>query len=194
MEQKQSFSTSEVAKFCHVTPDTIRKWAEANRITVFKTPGGHRRIRLNDLIDFMRDNNIPLNSELSAGGIKVLIVDEDPNLFVQVKRYLANTGIPFEVVTATDGFEAGHQLGVFSPKIVFLDMSLAGINSVEVCRQIKLTYGNNGTEVHVIATTSTYTQEVAKHYIDIGASVCLQKPFTPDDFTRALKSVGVEIA
>ena len=57
METKQSFSTSEVAKYCHVTADTIRKWAEANRITVFKTPGGHRRIRRDDLIRFLRETS-----------------------------------------------------------------------------------------------------------------------------------------
>jgi len=54
MEMKQSFSTSEVAKYCHVTADTIRKWADAGRITVFKTPGGHRRIRREDLVQFLR--------------------------------------------------------------------------------------------------------------------------------------------
>ena len=68
MEQKQSFSTSEVAKYCHVTADTIRKWAEAGRITVFKTPGGHRRIRREDLISFLRENGIPLHPDLSIDG------------------------------------------------------------------------------------------------------------------------------
>ncbi|MCK5861143.1 MAG: excisionase family DNA-binding protein, partial [Candidatus Hydrogenedentes bacterium] len=48
MEAKQSFSTSEVARYCHVTADTIRKWAEAGRLRVFKTPGGHRRIHRED--------------------------------------------------------------------------------------------------------------------------------------------------
>ena len=194
MEQKQSFSTSEVARYCHVTPDTIRKWAEADRIKVFKTPGGHRRIRLSDLVYFMRENDIPLSPELSAGGTKVLIVDEDPNLFSMVKRWLANTALPFEVATATDGFEVGRQLGVFSPKIVFLDMGLSGINGVDVCRQIKATCGNNGSEVHVIATTSAYSEELAQHYSDIGASFCLQKPFTPEDLNHALKAIGLEIA
>ena len=75
MEIKQSFSTSEVAKYCHVTADTIRKWAEAGRITVFKTPGGHRRIRREDLVQFLRENSIPVHGDLNAAGVRILLID-----------------------------------------------------------------------------------------------------------------------
>ena len=73
MESKQSFSTSEVAKYCHVTADTIRKWAEAGRIQVIKTPGGHRRIRRDDLVRFLRENNIPVHGDLDNSGVKILV-------------------------------------------------------------------------------------------------------------------------
>ncbi len=192
MEQKQSFSTSEVAQFCHVTPDTIRKWAEADRIKVFKTPGGHRRIRLDDLVSFMRENDIPLNADLRTGGTKILVVDEDPSLFAIVKRFLERSNTSFEVETASSGFEAGHQIGVFAPKVVFLDIGLSGIDAAEVCRFIKAAHGNNGSEVHIIATTDSNSEEVAQHAKDIGASFCLQKPFNPDDLRRALALIGIE--
>jgi excisionase family DNA binding protein len=192
MEQKQSFSTSEVAKFCHVTPDTIRKWAEADRIKVFKTPGGHRRIHLDDLVSFMRENDIPLNADLRIGGTKILVVGEDPSLFAIVKRFLERANNPFEVETASSGFEAGYQIGVFAPKVVFLDIGLSGIDAVEVCPFIKADHGNNGSEVHIIAMTDTYSEEVAQHAKNIGASFCLQKPFNPDDLRRALALIGIE--
>lgn len=192
MEQKQSFSTSEVAQFCHVTPDTIRKWAEADRIKVFKTPGGHRRIRLDDLVSFMRENDIPLNADLRAGGTKVLVVDADPSMFAVVKRFLERSNAPFEVEMASSGFEAGHQLGIFLPKVVLLDIGLSGIDAAEVCRFIKSAHGNNGSEVHIIATTDTYSEEVAQHAKEMGASFCLAKPFNPDDLRRALAMIGIE--
>jgi len=77
METPQSFSTSEVAQYCHVTADTIRKWAEAGKIKVFKTPGGHRRIRREDLIRFLRENNMPIHEDLDNSGSRVLIVDDE---------------------------------------------------------------------------------------------------------------------
>ena len=191
MEQKQSFSTSEVAKFCHVTADTIRKWAEAKRIKVFKTPGGHRRIRRDDLVAFMCENNIPLTAELSTGGTKILLIDADQSIFAVVKRFLDRAESNFEIAVASDGFEAGRQIGVFCPKVVFLDMTLPGINGAEVCRQIKMAQGN-GTETKIIATTTQYSEETNQRYLDMGASSCLEKPFTPDDLRRALAMIGVE--
>ena len=108
MESKQSFSTSEVAKYCHVTPDTIRKWAEAGRISVFKTPGGHRRIRRNDLLRFLRENSIPLHSELSDDGIRVLVVDDEKSIISVIRRFLDHAKIAFEVHVASDGFGIHH--------------------------------------------------------------------------------------
>jgi excisionase family DNA binding protein len=190
MDQKKSFSTSEVAKYCHVTADTIRKWAEAGRINVFKTPGGHRRIHREELISFLRDNGIPLHPALSKDGIKILIVDDDKTVIAVINRFLEHAPTNFELSIATDGFEAGHQIGIFSPKIIFLDLRLPGIDGFEVCRRLKASPETN--DIQVIAMTAFYDEEVVTKISDLGATTCLQKPFTPDNLRRALATVGIE--
>lgn len=190
MDQKQSFSTSEVAKYCHVTADTIRKWAEAGRLTVFKTPGGHRRIRRSELIEFLRDNSIPLHPDLSNDGIKILIVDDDKTIIAVINRFLEHAPTNFDISIATDGFEAGHQIGITSPKVVFLDIRLPGIDGFEVCRRIK--NSAKTADTHVIAMTAFYDEEVAQEILGLGAATCLKKPFTPDNLRRSLAMVGIE--
>jgi excisionase family DNA binding protein len=190
MAQKQSFSTSEVAKYCHVTADTIRKWAEAGRIIVFKTPGGHRRIRREDLVSFLRENNIPLHPDLSSDGVKVLIVDDDKTIIAVINRFLEHAPTKFEISVASDGFEAGHQVGVFSPKVIFLDLRLPGIDGFEVCRSIKSS--PETADTHVIAMTGFYDEDIVARIEKLGAVTCLKKPFTPDNLRRALAMVGVE--
>lgn len=191
METKQSFSTSEVAKYCHVTADTIRKWAEAGRITVFKTPGGHRRIRREDLIRFLRENSIPIHEDLSDSGIRVLVVDDEKAVVAVIRRFLERAKASFEVNVATDGFEAGHEVGTFKPNVIFLDLRLPGIDGFEVCRRIK--DAPDGKATSVIAMTGYYDPEVAARIVELGAAMCLRKPFTPDDLRRALAMVGVEV-
>lgn len=192
MESKQSFSTSEVAKYCHVTADTIRKWAEAGRITVFKTPGGHRRIRREDLIRFLRENSIPLHGDLNEDGVKVLVVDDEKSIVALIQRFLDRSKTPFEVRTAMDGFEVGRQMGTFHPNVVFLDIRLPGIDGYEVCRRIKAQ--EDGQAINVIAMTGYHDSDVEKRILDLGAAVCLPKPFTPDDLRKALAKVGVSIS
>lgn len=191
METKQSFSTSEVAKYCHVTADTIRKWAEAGRIRVFKTPGGHRRIRREDLILFLRENNIPVHSDLQDEGVKVLVVDDEKAVISVIRRFLERAKTPFQVEVAMDGFDAGHQVATFKPDVVFLDLRLPGMDGFEVCQRIKATPESAATDV--IAMTGYYEGDSMNRVLDLGASMCLQKPFTPDDLRRALAKVGVEV-
>jgi excisionase family DNA binding protein len=191
VEAKQSFSTSEVAKFCHVTADTIRKWAEAGRIRVFKTPGGHRRIRRDDLLRFLTDNAIPLHADLEASKIKILVVDDEKAVISAIRRFLERANTPFQIQSAVDGYEAGHQIASFKPQVVFLDLRLPGIDGFEVCRRIKADPESSNT--HIIAMTGYYEGEVANEVTTLGAAMLVQKPFTPDDLRHALALVGVEI-
>lgn len=191
METKQSFSTSEVAKYCHVTADTIRKWAEAGRIQVFKTPGGHRRIRREDLTRFLRENGIPIHEDLENPGAKILVVDDEKAVISVIRRFLERSQVTFQIEVAMDGYEAGHQVATFRPNIIFLDLRLPGIDGFEVCRRIKSS--PDSADAQIIAMTGYYEGDVAQRVMDLGAVMLLQKPFTPDDLRRALARVGVEV-
>jgi len=191
METKQSFSTSEVARYCHVTADTIRKWAEAGRIRVFKTPGGHRRIRRQDLVRFLHENSIPLHEDLKNPGVKILVVDDEKAVISVIRRFLERANTPFEIEIAMDGYDAGHLVATYHPDVVFLDLRLPGIDGFEVCRRIKSNPEHTGTKV--IAMTGYYEGEAAQRVVELGALMCLQKPFTPDDLRKALGKAGVQV-
>jgi excisionase family DNA binding protein len=58
---KSVLSTGEVAKFCHVSPRTVQKWFDNGLINGYLIPGSKsRRIPLDELMSFMRENNIPI--------------------------------------------------------------------------------------------------------------------------------------
>lgn len=192
METKQSFSTSEVANYCHVTADTIRKWAEAGRLQVFKTPGGHRRIRRDDLIAFLHDNGIPVHEDLDNSGVRVLVVDDEKAVISVIRRFLERSRTPFQIEIAMDGYEAGRQVATFHPNVLFLDLRLPGLDGFEVCRRIKA--DPETAETTIIAMTGYYEGDVAQRIIELGAEMLLQKPFTPDDLRRALARVGIEVS
>ena len=190
MEMKQSFSTSEVAAYCHVTADTIRKWAEAGRIRVFKTPGGHRRIRREDLILFLRENGIPLHTDFKEASLKILVIDAEKSALSVIQRFLERTSLSFVVQVASDCFEAGRQMAMFQPDVVFLDLRIREIDGVDLCRRIKAEPEYSSTRI--IAMAPADDGEVVARALQLGASAGLPKPFSPDDLRRALASLGVE--
>ncbi|HOV32372.1 MAG TPA: response regulator [Candidatus Hydrogenedens sp.] len=191
METRLSFSTSEVAKYCHVTADTIRKWAEAGKIRVFKTPGGHRRIRRDDLLRFLRENSMPIHEDLGNSGVKILVVDDEKAVISVIRRFLERAQTPFQIEMAMDGFDAGQLVATFQPDIIFLDLRLPGLDGFEVTRRIKS--NPDTSHIQIIAMTGYYQGEVANRVLELGAVLLLQKPFTPDDLRKALAKVGVEI-
>ncbi len=192
MESRLSYSTSDVAKYCHVTADTIRKWAEAGKIRVFKTPGGHRRIRRDDLLRFLRENNMPIHEDLGNAGVKILVVDDEKAVISVIRRFLERAQTPFQIEMAMDGFDAGQMVATFQPDIIFLDLRLPGLDGFEVTRRIKS--NPDTSHINIIAMTGYYQGEVANRVLELGAAILLQKPFTPDDLRKALAKVGVDIS
>lgn len=192
MEPKQSFSTSEVAKYCHVTADTIRKWAEAGRIRVFKTPGGHRRIRHQDLIDFLRENDIPIHPDLSAPRVRVLLVEPEQSTLSSLRRCLDRMAAQLDAETATDLFEAGRQLNLFRPDVVFLASQLPGADGLELCRRIKDLSEHSATRIILTGASDELPTEAGQQ--QYAAAAVLSKPFSPDDVRRVLAKIGVEVA
>ena len=191
MEVKQSFSTSEVAKHCHVTPDTIRKWAEAGRIRVFKTPGGHRRIRREDLIDFLRRHGMPIHPDLRQGGARVLLVEPDSHAVDAFRRAADSIRLACTLEVAEDWFQAGMKLCAFRPDVVFLDVNIPGADGPAVCRQIKAFGEDNVTRV--VVTSPAGDGHLAAAALREGACAQLSKPFTTDEFRDALRKAGVDL-
>lgn len=190
MKIKQSFSTSEVAVYCHVTADTIRKWAEAGRIRVFKTPGGHRRIRREDLLDFLRTNEMPVHPDLRENGVRILVVEEDSAVSSSLARLPeADKGL-LQVEIAKNMFEAGHQVATFEPDMVLLDCDVAGEHAPAICRRIRQD-GNNGTPIIVAITANGHSEGIVADALQHGASAHLRKPLDEAAFRQILDRAGL---
>ena len=176
MNEKAVFTTFEAAKLCHVSPLSIINWVNAGRLPAFRTPGGHRRIRREDLVKFMKENGIPLAEELSAGSgrSRVLVVDDDPAIRDILSQHLGAREEPFEVMTASDGFEAGRLVATFKPDVVLLDLRMPGMDGFQVCRTIKADPETSGTIV--IAMTGFHTPETEARIKECGAVDCFAKP------------------
>ncbi len=58
----------------------------------YRTPGGHRRIRREDLLAFLRKHQIPTPASLVDEKFKVLIVDDEEDIVKILKNYLDRLG------------------------------------------------------------------------------------------------------
>jgi len=179
MNDKPVFTTFEAAKLCHVSPLSIINWVNAGRLSAFRTPGGHRRIRREDLVRFMRENGLPLPEQLESGSgrRRLLVVDDDSGIREVLSEHVASRMKPYEVMTAADGFEAGRLVATFRPDVVLLDLRMPGIDGFHICRTIKADPETSGTVV--IAMTGYYSPETETRILECGAIRCFAKPVEP---------------
>jgi excisionase family DNA binding protein len=150
-------TVSQASKYCKVSPKTIINWIDAGHIKAYKTVGGHRRIRKDDLDLFLKENGMP--------------VPEEAKTIVQA---LEEDEFGYEMISAADGFEAGLQVSHFKPDLLILDIMMPDINGYEVCQKIKSNPDTKDTKIIVL---SAYLNDGAfKQMKEFGADACFSKP------------------
>lgn len=171
---KDTYSTHDVAKICCVTPTTVIRWIEDGLIPAFKTVGGHRRVRREDLERVCRERNIPFNVPTGTEVGRILVVDDEPVVLDLVRDVVKELNHKFEVEVAKDAFDAGRLVVSFRPQLIFLDLMMPGVDGFEVCTRLKKDAATQNTEV--IAITGYYTEANMERILSAGAAACLKKP------------------
>jgi excisionase family DNA binding protein len=171
---KDTYSTHDVAKICCVTPTTVIRWIEDGLIPAFKTVGGHRRVRREDLERVCRERNIPFNVPAGTEVGRILVVDDEPVVLDLVRDVVKELNHKFEVEVAKDAFDAGRLVVAFRPQLIFLDLMMPGVDGFEVCTRLKKDTATKDTEV--IAITGYYTEANMDRILSAGAAACLKKP------------------
>jgi excisionase family DNA binding protein len=169
------FTVFQASKLCSVTPKTIINWIESGHISAFKTVGGHRRIKRSDLEAFMRKQGIPIPEEEQIEERKrILIVDDDPIIVETIVQALEEDEFDYEVISASDGFEAGLQVNHFKPHLLVLDIMMPDIKGYEVCKRIKSDPNTKNTKIIVLS--AYLDEEKFKKMEENGADLCFSKP------------------
>jgi len=165
----------QAGQHCNVSPKTIINWIDSGHIKAYKTVGGHRRINRTDLVAFMQKQGIPIPNEAPAEGKKrILVVDDDPIIVETIVQALEEDEFDYEVISASDGFEAGLQVNHFAPNLLILDIMMPDIKGYEVCKKIKENQATRDTKIIVL---SAYLDEDKfKKMKENGADACYSKP------------------
>ena len=163
------------SKYCKVSPKTIINWIEAGHIKAYKTVGVHRRISQADLETFMRKQGIPIPDEdVDDGRKRILVVDDDPIIVETIVQALEEDEYDYEVISASDGFEAGIQVNHFKPHLLILDIMMPDIKGYDVCKKIKTDDETKNTKIIVLS--AYLDEEKFKQMKDNGADICFSKP------------------
>ncbi|GJM18451.1 MAG: hypothetical protein DHS20C14_06640 [Phycisphaeraceae bacterium] len=183
---KKIFTTGEAAKVCKVSQQTIIRCFDSGRLGGFRVPGSKfRRIPRDELIRFMRANEIPL--EAIEGGVKrVLVVDDDPQILELFEDMLSRAG-GFDVKTASTGYDAGLLTSSFRPHLIVLDYMLPDINGNVVCERVRA--GDRSDQIKIMCVSGVVNQSEVDRLLGAGADDFMKKPFDVNELMSRVNAL-----
>ena len=187
MRRKSVYTTGEAAEICKLSQQTVIRCFDSGQLKGFRVPGSKfRRIPRAELLTFMRANSIPMESLETDYKIRVLIVDDDPDIVELFVDALKEDGL-FEVATASTGYDAGVMTQQFAPDIVVLDYMLPDVNGNVVCRTIR--ENPELAHIKVLVISGAVNPEEINKLKSAGADDFIKKPFNIEQVTRRIKEL-----
>lgn len=175
IDAEQLLTSHEVGDLLQVNPSSVKKWVNEGRIPAFRTPGGHRRIKVGDLVEFLDRHDMPIPRKLAAAGKKrILIVDDDAVHLRALERRLKPHKGRLHVELTENGIDALVLVGSFKPHLIVLDVFMPELDGLEVCRRLKRNPETRSIEV--VVTSAHLTRAVEENAVAAGAVRCLAKP------------------
>ncbi|RME22812.1 MAG: helix-turn-helix domain-containing protein [Deltaproteobacteria bacterium] len=149
------FTTHQVAGLLGVSITTVVNWTRQGRLKSQRTPGGHRRIALQELLRFAREHDYPLPPEFVASAAPaarppgVLLVHRQRDFAQLVAEFLTLDGT-IEVLAATDPVKVGFLLGRRRVRVVVVHLDDGEIDPHAIAR---LPWGEDERPVILASTT-----------------------------------------
>ena len=115
--------------------------------------------------------------------LKILLVDDDPNIRQLVNLYLEKEG--FEVEMADRGDTALQRFKASPPNLILLDIMLPGMDGWQVCREIRKI--SNVPIIMLTAKDETFDKVLG---LELGADDYVAKPFDMKELVARIKAVS----
>ena len=118
---------------------------------------------------------------------RLLVADDSETVLLMLQRRLEMEG--YEVVTATDGFEALDRLreaGKNEPDVILLDAMMPKMSGTEVLEQLR----ESGSKIPVLMISAHLDAQEPDRMRSLGADDCIPKPFEWDDLIEKIEELA----
>ncbi|MDX1520160.1 MAG: response regulator transcription factor [Anaerolineae bacterium] len=118
-----------------------------------------------------------------AQKVRILVVDDEPNIREVVELYLRREG--FEVEVAADGAAALAAIERKIPDLIVLDLMLPLVGGIQVTRALR----QGDIDIPIIMLTAKGNESDRIAGLELGADDYVTKPFSPKELVARVKAV-----
>jgi excisionase family DNA binding protein len=182
---KKILTTFETARFLGVSPYTIRLWVIKGLLPAFTTPGGHRRIKVEELDDFLKKNNIPISGEYYEGKWRTVITgfSTDKDELLRIREGLKG----FHCAIADSEVEEGFMLLKIQPQILIVNLDNKKVSWRETAKIIR--HNSELSHIHMLGVSGKVGRALVLEAEKLGFYNILSKPVSPEELRNCLKEI-----
>ena len=118
-------------------------------------------------------------------GVKVLVIDDSKTIRRSAENLLTKEG--YDVITATDGFDALAKIADARPEIIFVDIMMPRLDGYQTCALIKNNSEFKATPV-VMLSSKDGLFDKAKGRI-VGSDRYITKPFSKEELLGTIRTL-----
>ncbi len=125
--------------------------------------------------------------ELDLAGVKVLVVDDEPDARALIQRVLSQCGA--EVCTAGSAAEGLEQLRLFQPHVLVSDIGMPVTDGYQFIRAVRNLAPDEGGKTPAIALTAFARSEDRMNAMLAGYQVHVAKPIEPQELAVTVRTL-----
>ena len=131
--------TSYAAKLLGLSVATVQSLVEKGEVEAWKTLGGHRRIALKSIHAYLVKAGLqPAKVTVDPSSrLRVLVVEDDLDMLELYKCNFESWDLPVDCTWMTSALEALMDIASMQPDLLITDLSMPGLDGLEMLRVIK---------------------------------------------------------
>jgi len=190
IEDIAPLKTSEVARYCHVSPEVVALWIRNGKLSAYSTPGGHYRIPVAEFVRFLEENGMPIPERFKVYVRRcVLVIDDEPTWTEFVTEVLKEE---YKVASAHNGIDGLIKIGVFRPELVILDALMPGLDGRDVVKILRENPEFKG--LQILVATGYPDDRITQAMSEIGVAGIVSKPISAKDLSAQVGQLMANIA
>lgn len=123
-----------------------------------------------------------------SSSIKILAIDDNKDFLILVSTILLELGYEVETCNSMEGIVYSCESNI--PDIIFLDMRIPGLETIEICKQIESICGSIP---YIVGLTGYHPRDIESQTEGTSIRYCVQKPLELNDLNHILLG-GIERA
>jgi len=181
-KKKKFYTTGDVARYCEVDVNTVKRWIRHSNLNAFSTPSGHYRVTRENFIEFLDEQGFTYDPGFFGDKLyssDVLIIDEDPIRMDEIRLLLRSVYNGINIDTASNGFDGYRKVHPVPPRIIIIDMKTTDVSEIEFLKIIRSKESFQDTPILVI--TKSLDKNLSDEIMKLQVNRTLESPISEND-------------